>query len=181
MAEKKDSQEKLVDDTNISDKKDVTKQDVREAELRDKASRRSLIIIVAVLTLLIIGLIAGAGVVAMRGRENRFADPMNGFGMTRITSIAGNDMPVSGSGQYVSTQATNDSVTTTVYNFKRGVVVAVNTDNIVIAGGGKQTTIKTNSSTVYTDSIKPAINDTVAITGTTADSTITAIEITVQN
>jgi hypothetical protein len=98
-----------------------------------------------------------------------------------ITRFTGNDSPVSGSGQYVSTQATSDSVTTTVYNFKRGVVVAVNSDNIVIAGGGKQTTIKTNSSTVYTDGTKPAVNDTVAITGTTTDNTITATEITVQN
>lgn len=181
MAEEKDLQEQSVDDKNISIKKDITKKELKDAEMRDKASRKSLIIAVAVLTLLLIGLIVGAAVVAMQVRQNRFADPMNGFGATTITRFIGSDAPVSGSGQYVSTQATNDSVTTTVYNFKRGVVVAVNSDNIVIAGGGKQTTIMTNGSTVYTDGTKPALNDTVAITGTTVGSTITASEITVEN
>jgi hypothetical protein len=49
----------------------------------------------------------------------------------------------------------------------------------VIAGNGKQTTIKTNASTMYTT--KPVVNDTVTVVGTTTDSTITATEIGVTN
>lgn len=181
MAEEKDPREQPVVDEKVSTHNDITKKDLKAAELHDKVSRRGVIIAVSVLTLVIVGLIAAAGAVALRGSDNRFAAQGDGFTTMHFTRFAGNDSPVSGAGQYVSTQATNDSVTTTVYNFKRGVVVAVNSDNIVIAGGGKQTTIKTNSSTVYTDSVKPAVNDTVAITGTTANSMITATEITVQN
>jgi hypothetical protein len=59
--------------------------------------------------------------------------------------------------------------------------VAVNNDNIVIAGNGKQTTIKTNSSTTYVDDVKPAENDTVVIAGTTKDGTVTATHIRVAN
>ena len=90
--------------------------------------------------------------------------------------------PDYGYGRSIQTQVTDSSVTTTVYTYQTGVVVAVNSDNIVIAGNGTQTTIKTNSSTTYTNDIKPAVNDTVVIAGTTAsDSSITATEIRVAN
>ena len=77
----------------------------------------------------------------------------------------------------IQTQVTDNSVTTTVYSYQTGVVVAVNSDNIVIHCNGTQTTIKTNSSTTYTNDIKLAVNDTVVIAGTTAsDSLITQLK-----
>lgn len=144
-----------------------------------KASRRGLIITLSIIGLVFIGVFIGGGVwlyrsvyqqSALRGRP--YATGM----MSRIDADPG-----IGYGRSIQTQVTGDSVTTTVYTYQTGVVVAVNSDNIVIAGNGKQTTIKTNSSTTYTNDVKPAVNDTVVITGTTADSTTTATEIRVAN
>jgi hypothetical protein len=143
-------------------------------------SRRGLIITASVLGLIAIGLVVAAiGVVMHNNNASRYRD--GNFGMMgnslRFESRGSN----MGYGRYVQTNVSNDSVTTTVYNYQTGVVTAVNSDNIVIAGNGKSTTIKTNSSTQYPNSVKPSVNDTVTITGTTTDNAVTATEINVVN
>jgi hypothetical protein len=71
--------------------------------------------------------------------------------------------------------------TNTTYTRTEGVVTAVNSGNIVVAGGGKTQTITTNSSTTYDGGTKPAVNDTVEVIGTESGTTITATEVAVLN
>ncbi|MDB5160167.1 MAG: hypothetical protein JWO99_430 [Candidatus Saccharibacteria bacterium] len=82
-------------------------------------------------------------------------------------------------------QSSSDGLTTTTtnttYTQTQGVVTAVNSDNIVVAGGGKTQTIKTSSSTTYAGDTKPAVNDTVVVVGTKDGDTITATQIAVYN
>jgi hypothetical protein len=83
------------------------------------------------------------------------------------------------------TSTTSDGLTststTTTYTQTQGVVTAVNSDNIVVAGGGKTQTIKTTSATTYDGDTKPAVNDTVVVVGTKDGDTITATQIAVYN
>ena len=82
-------------------------------------------------------------------------------------------------------QSESDGLTTTTtnktYTQTQGVITAVNSDNIVVAGGGKTQTIKTNGDTKYSDDEKPAVNDTVVVTGTKDGDTITATQVVVFN
>lgn len=141
-------------------------------------NRRGLIIGLVVLAVLILGLLGAAGFAVLNGTQQRLSE-RDGTGFT------GSSMMYRGlgfgRGRTVQTEVSDGTVTTTVYNYLTGVVVAVNSDNIVVAGNGKQTTIKTNSSTSYVGTVKPVVNDTVTIAGTTADSVITATEINVVN
>lgn len=73
------------------------------------------------------------------------------------------------------------TTTNTTYTQTQGVITAVNNGTIVVAGGGKTQTIKTNSSTTYANDTKPAVNDTVVVTGTKDGDTITATQIAVYN
>jgi uncharacterized membrane protein len=143
------------------------------------SNRRKLVLGLIVLSVFVLGLLATAGFAVYNGMHQRFADGDDqGFsrGM-HMRSGSG----FSRQGQTVQTDVSNGAVTTTVYNYVTGVVTAINSDNIVIAGNGKQTTIKTNSSTSYVGNTKPAVNDTVSIAGTTADNVITATQISVAN
>lgn len=82
-------------------------------------------------------------------------------------------------------QSDSDGLTTTTtnttYTQTRGVVTAVNNDSIVVAGGGKAQTIKTNGSTKYVDDIKPKVNDTVVVTGTKDGDALMATQVAVLN
>lgn len=73
------------------------------------------------------------------------------------------------------------TTTTTTYTQTEGVITAVNTDSVVVAGGGKTQTIKTNGSTQYVNNVKPAVNDTVVVTGTKSGDTLTATQVAVYN
>lgn len=142
-----------------------------------KTSHKGLIITLSIVGVVIIGLIVGGGIWAF----NRVADRANlrnqPFGGATSRGV---DRPAFGYGRTVQTQVSSDNtVTTTVYTYQTGVVIAVNSDNIVIAGNGKQTTIKTNSSTTYENNQKPVVNDTIRIAGTTDNGTTTATDIAV--
>jgi len=174
--------EKDVIGTQAKDsRKESVKRDLAAAEMRDRAGKRGLIATLIILIIIIVGLIIAAGYFAVRSNAyNRFG--IGAPGVTTIDrSIRFGGRGFVGGGQYTTTEVSNGSVTTTVYNYITGVVTAVNSDNIVIAGGGKSTTIQTNGSTTYTDGTKPAVNDTVTVEGTTSGSTITASQITVDN
>jgi hypothetical protein len=171
------------DKDNAVDKKEAKKPVVKSetgSQPSDDKSRKTLIITVVVLTAIALGLIGTMAYLAMQqDRADNAASRSERFGSKHMSRYYSHGFD--GSGRYISTEVTNDSVTTTVYNYKRGVVVAVNKDNVEIAGGGKRTTINTNGDTIYTDDMKPEVNDTVTVTGTTTDGKITATEITVQN
>lgn len=145
----------------------------------NKMNRRGLIIGLVILAVLAVGMLGAAGYVAVMARYNN--NHMQAPGMIGGSPYGTRSGGGFGHGRSVHTEINGDSVTTTVYNYVTGVVVAVNSDNIVIAGGGKQTTIKTNGSTTFVGSVKPKVNDTVTIVGTTADSVTTATQIQVLN
>jgi hypothetical protein len=116
------------------------------------------------------------------------ADHRNGMSTTGITTMGQQvEQPEFRGDQrmYTVQQSSSDGLTTTTtnttYTQTQGVVTAVNSDNIVVAGGGKTQTIKTNSSTNYVDSTKPVVNDTVVIVGTKDGDTITATQVAVYN
>jgi len=142
-------------------------------------NRRGLIIGLVVIAVLVLGLLGVAGFAVFNGTQQRLSNG-NESGFTGRSSMMYRGSGF-GRGGTVQTEVSDGTVTTTVYNYLTGVVVAVNSDNIVVAGNGKQTTVKTNSSTSYVGNVKPVVNDTVTIAGTTADSVITATEINVAN
>jgi hypothetical protein len=146
---------------------------------RNRMSRRGLIATLIIVVLIVLGLVMVAGFMMNNRYQRGLMDQPN----FTVNSMMRNGHYGSGAsyGQYVQTQASSGSVTTTVYNYQTGVVIAVNSDNIVIAGNGQQTTIKTNSSTQYIGGKKPVVNDTVSVVGTTTDNTITATQIGVVN
>jgi len=146
---------------------------------RNRMGRRGMLITLIIILIVLVAIAMAAGYM-MNNRYQRGLMDQPNFTVNRMMRYDRSG-PGVGYGQYVQTQASSGSVTTTVYNYQTGVVTAVNSDNIVIAGNGQQTTIKTNSSTQYVNSKKPAVNDTVSIVGTTADNTITATQIGVVN
>ena len=145
---------------------------------RSRMGRRGLIAILIIAILILLALAVGAGYMMNNHFERRLISQPN-YTVNRMMRY--DDNSGVGYGQYVETTASSGSITTTVYNYKTGVVTAVNSDNIVIAGNGKQTTIKTDSSTQYVGGTKPVVNDTVSVIGTTTDNTITATRISVVN
>ncbi len=148
---------------------------------RYKVGRRGLIFTVAILVFLVVGLLATTGYMLAGGYMGRNVVVDNsGFTSSRMMRFDGERSGI-GYGNYVNTQVSSGTVTTTVYTTQTGVVTAVNGDSIVIAGNGKQTTIQTNSSTQYNNGTKPVVNDTVTVIGTTANNTTTATEIGVVN
>ncbi len=165
--------------------KEITQPTPNEQEPADtptnsKKNQRGLIIGLSVAGLLLIGIFIGGGlwVFGAVARQNAVsARPYFNDGVSSRLSMRSGY----GYGNEIDTQVSNGTVTTTVYTYQTGVVVAVNSNTIVIAGGGKQTTIDTNSSTTYVGGVKPAVNDTVRVAGTTANSTITATSIAVIN
>lgn len=67
-------------------------------------------------------------------------------------------------------------------NVTRGVVLVVTSDGFTLAGNGKQYTVKTSSSTMFSNgSNSVAVNDSVIVDGDTASGTITATRVLVQN
>jgi len=162
--------------------KEVNNERVKEADsktMSQKTSYKGLIITLSIIGLIIIGLIVGGGVWLLNRAAQRTDLRNQPFGGVALRETG---RPAFGYGTAVQTQVGSDNtVTTTVYTYQTGVVVAVNSDNIVIAGSGKQTTIKTTSSTNYVNNQKPVVNDTVRVAGTTDNGTTTATDIAVIN
>jgi hypothetical protein len=160
--------------------KEIIDESVDEPDSKisnEKTNHKRLIITLSIVGLVILGLIIGGGAWVFNTvaeRANLRNQPFAG------TMSRGNVRPAFGYGRAVQTQVSSDNtVTTTVYTYQTGVVIAVNSNNIVIAGNGKQTTIQTNSSTTYANNQKPVVNDTVRVAGTTSSNTITATDIAV--
>lgn len=146
----------------------------------DKKNRRGLIIGLSALGLLLIGIFIGGSLWVFGAMTQQTALRTRPYLNDGFSSRM-MERPAFGYGNEVDTQVNNGAVTTTVYTYQTGVVVAVNSDNIVIAGGGKQATVQTNQSTTYMNGTKPAVNDTVRVTGTTVSSKTTATNIAVLN
>lgn len=179
MTEDNKSLEKEV---KVTKSENVTKKEREISTQLDNSRRHKLMILVALLVILIIVLIFAAGSLMRRATNENLGtnDVRSDYSMMR-DGYFGRHYFSTNSGQYVNTQVTNDTVTTTVYNYMRGVVVDVNKDNIIIAGSGRRTTINIDKSTEYTDNVKPVVDDTVVITGTTSNDKITASRIEVTN
>jgi hypothetical protein len=136
------------------------------------------IVVVVYLMLAVAGLWIFHAVAEHQNGTNNVGTMMTGRQMRR--GFGGNTQQT-----YNVSQSSSDGLTTTTtnttYTQTQGVVTAVNSDSIVVAGGGKTQTIKTNSSTTYSNDTKPAVNDTVVVVGTKDGATITATQIAVYN
>jgi hypothetical protein len=180
MVEKLTTQKETIEEETVVKDEPVAAVDVDEAVVA-RNKRRVLILWVTGLVVVIVGLLVAAAVLAFVGiSRDSSARPTFGDGSRGFARSFGGDSQF-GYGTSVQTSATNNTVTTTVYTELTGVVTAVNDGSIVVAGNGTTETITTNSSTVYDNSVKPAVNDTVTIVGTTSGSTTTATEIGVNN
>jgi hypothetical protein len=144
------------------------------------ASKWILWVVIGIVAVYVILMVIGFGV--FRAIANRNGNSMmNGARTAQMM-----DRPrFSNERSYNVQQSSSDGLTTTTtnttYTQTQGVVTAVNSDSIVVAGGGKTQTIKTNSSTTYASDTKPAVNDTVVVVGTKDGDTITATQIAVYN
>ena len=137
-------------------------------------------LVIGIIAVYVISMVIGFGVFhAIANRNGN--DMMNGT----QTSQMMNRPHFTNESSYNVQQSSFDGLTTTTtnttYTQTEGVVTAVNSDNIVVAGGGRTQTIKTNSSTTYLSDTKPAVNDTVVVVGTKDGDTITATQIAVYN
>ena len=181
MADEKHQSTHETELVNQTKAKVISDKEFSGPETRRKVGRRGLIFTVAILAFLVLGLLATTGYMLAGGYVGRnVVVDGNGFTTSRMMRFDSERSGI-GYGSYVNTQVSSGTVTTTVYTTQTGVVTAINSDSIVIAGNGKQTTIKTNSSTQYDNGTKPAVNDTVTVIGTTANNTTTATEIGVVN
>jgi hypothetical protein len=179
MVEKLTTQKETIEEETVV--KDEAPVAAVDAAVVARNKRRVLILWVTGLVVVIVGLLVAAAVLAFVGiSRDSSTRPTFGDGSRGFARSFGGDSQF-GYGTSVQTSATNNTVTTTVYTELTGVVTAVNDGSIVVAGNGTTETITTNSSTVYDNSVKPAVNDTVTIVGTTSGSTTTATEIGVNN
>jgi len=64
-------------------------------------------------------------------------------------------------------------------NRTSGVVTAVNGSSFTLAGHGSTTEVTTNSSTQYRDGNTVKVNDTVVVSGTTINGTLTATKVVI--
>jgi hypothetical protein len=179
MVEKLTTKKETIEEEKVV--KDEAPVAAVDAAVVARNKRRVLILWVTGLVVVIVGLLVAAAVLAFVGiSRDSSTRPTFGDGSRGFARSFGGDSQF-GYGTSVQTSATNNTVTTTVYTELTGVVTAVNDGSIVVAGNGTTETITTNSSTVYDNSVKPAVNDTVTIVGTTSGSTTTATEIGVNN
>lgn len=166
----------------MADKQPTEKQttDIQPVEIQ-RPSRQWIIGIIAIIVVAYVILIAG-GLWVFRSAAHNASEGQQGFHVQqRFTRpyFATNDQT------YTVSQSTSDGLTTTTtnktYTQTQGVVTTVNKDSIVVAGGGKAQTIKTNGDTTYVGDTKPAVNDTVVVVGTKDGDTITATQVDVYN
>jgi hypothetical protein len=158
---------------------------VRAAGVR-RHSRQWVIAIVAIVVVVYLMLVVGGLWIFHSIAEQQNVGQNNtagGMGTARQAGRSG--FGANADRTYNLRQSSSDGLTTTTtnttYTQTEGVVTAVNSDNIVVAGGGKTQTITTNSSTTYANDTKPAVNDTVVVVGTKDGDTITATQIAVYN
>lgn len=161
----------------------VSNAPVNGAVAERRHSKSWVIAIVAIVVVVYLMLMVGGLWFFHTLADHRNGIPANGT--TSMGRYMGHQGFGSGERTYTVRQSSSDGLTTTTtnttYTQTQGVVTAVNSDNIVVAGGGKTQTIKTNSSTTYVDNTKPAVNDTVVVVGTKDGDTITATQIAVYN
>ncbi|HEY8886269.1 MAG TPA: hypothetical protein VIM31_02080 [Candidatus Microsaccharimonas sp.] len=152
---------------------------------RRRHSRQWVIAVVAIAVVVYL-MLAVAGLWIFQTVANHRDVGVNGMGgMTTARQAGRQGFGMNGDRTYNLRQSSSDGLTTTTtnttYTQTQGVVTAVTSDSIVVAGGGKTQTIKTNTSTTYVDDTKAAVNDTVVIVGTKDGDTITATQIAVYN
>lgn len=163
----------------------VTKSESVNAAVAGRPSRKFIwTIIISIVVLYLIIVIIGSMIfhaarqTQTTGANGNSTSSAQRFGRPGMSGMSGDRT-------YNVSQSNSDGLTTTTtnttYTQTQGVITAVNSDNVVVAGGGKTQTIKTNSSTTYVGDTKPAVNDTVVIVGTKDGDTITATQVQVYN
>ena len=157
---------------------------IKEEVIKQKpTSKWVLWIVCGVIAAYIILMVIGFGIFRAITEHGNAA--MNGVSGMMDRQSFGQHQRFSNEQSYNVQQSSSDGLTTTTtnttYTQTQGVVTAVNSDNIVVAGGGRTQTIKTNSSTTYANGTKPVVNDTVVVVGKKDGDTITATQIAVNN
>jgi hypothetical protein len=182
MAEKEHTKEEVVTEKTTSEHLE-NGAPAKTAGIR-RHSRQWVLAIVAIVIVVYLMLVVG-GLWIFHAIAERQNGGMNGGGVSTARQTGRPGYFAGGNRTYNLRQSSSDGLTTTTtnttYTETQGVVTAVNSDNIVVAGGGKTQTITTNASTTYANGTKPAVNDTVVIVGTSDGTTITATQIAVYN
>ena len=137
-------------------------------------------VVIGIIAVYIILMVIGFGVFHVIANRNA-SDMMNGAQTTQMMNRPNFTNESSYNVQQSSSDGLTTTTTNTTYTQTQGVVTAVNSNNIVVAGGGRTQTIKTNASTTYASDTKPSVNDTVVVVGTKNGETITATQIAVYN
>jgi hypothetical protein len=154
------------------------------AAVAPRRSRQWVIGIVAIVVVVYLMLMVG-GLWIFHVVANNRNGMMNNTDVTASQHMDRQGFGMRGDQTYNITQSNSDGLTTTTtnttYTQTQGVVTAVNGDSIVVAGGGKTQTIKTNTATTYANDVKAVVNDTVVVVGTKDGDTITATQVAVYN
>ncbi|RWZ78605.1 MAG: hypothetical protein EOT05_02540 [Candidatus Microsaccharimonas sossegonensis] len=171
-------------------KEEVTEKTITEGDtptggvVAEHRHSRSWVIAIVAIVVVVYLMLMVAGLWLFQSIADR-RNSLGTNGTTATEQLGGRYEFGGGDRSYTLRQSSSDGLTTTTtnttYTQTQGVVTAVNSDSIVVAGGGKTQTIKTNSSTTYVNSTKPAVNDTVVVVGTKNGTTITATQVGVYN
>lgn len=181
MAEKEERTKEQI----VAEKTAPARNGKEGATVAPQDSRKLVIGIVAIVVVVYLLLVVGGLWIFHTIADHRNAVENGTSAVTTMRQYGRFGFGMSGDRTYNVRQSSSDGLTTTTtnttYTQTEGVVTAVNSDTIVVAGGGKTQTIKTNSSTTYANDTKAAVNDTVVVIGTKDGDTITATQIAVYN
>jgi len=129
-----------------------------------------LLIIVAILLFFTVAVGAGSALMLIRSNHMPHRGEMIIYGQR--------NMPFSNH-MYIETSSSSSTTNSTINS---GVVTSVSGSSFVIAGNGNQTTVNTTGDTTYnTTDKKVSVNDSVIVTGTKSNNTVTATDVRIMN
>jgi hypothetical protein len=148
-----------------------------ESEKKSKSvtinTQRSWIYGVGAVLILILVFMAGMGAAAhheeMKGKRGIFTVQRGEFG----THMGGSPMGAGIRHELGSSTTSNGETRLS------GVVTAVNGSSFTVAGSGATNNVTTNSSTQYQSGNQVKVNDTLLVTGTSSNGTLTATHIVI--
>lgn len=163
-------------DSLDSQNKTVEPQVVKPASAEKPASNKRILFIVAAVLLFVAASVACVDIFVRYNAAKQTFEPQS---TTIFTERLTHGM-LRGERNYsvTSNNTTTDSTTTVA----SGVVTSVGNGSFVIGGNGVTITVKTNGDTTYnTTSKKVSVADSVMITGTESNDTITATSVRIVN
>lgn len=185
MSDKQEFNKTVVDD----DVEIIENERFKKVPKKPSNFKKNLPIIILVVSVSIFSLLAGSMCTkffeSINKQNTTTASRFNGnYGSvdTPIDQQSGENSSGSMGGQNRGGMGFFNSTSDSSTSFISGVVISVDDSSFVVAGNGKRYTVNTNDSTIYNNTSKSvSINDSVMVSGSLSDTTITATNIRVMN